>query len=143
MDDVSELESVYYAREALGISETSTYHTWRVHRLDRKEGDYYLVQLYMGETKSALAVVDIRSGAVNITAQLSSSRTHIAVDIQMAKRLAGADELSQAKLVWMPSPASKSPLYPFWQITMPDGVVRYVDQQKNVLTSLQTDRLGG
>ncbi len=143
MDDISEQEAVHKAKEALDFPETSAYRVWRVHSLDREADDYYLVQLDTEKGKSAVAMVDIRSGAVNISAQLPYSEAHLTVDALIAKKLAGADQRSQADLVWMPSQVSRSPLYPFWKITMSNGVVRYVNQQKNVLYNIQTSRLGG
>ncbi len=85
MDDISEQEAVHKAKEALDFPETSAYRVWRVHSLDREADDYYLVQLDTEKGKSAVAMVDIRSGAVNISAQLPHSEAHLTVDALTAK----------------------------------------------------------
>ena len=143
MDNITEEEAFRKAREALGFGQSTAGCSWRVHRLDRQAEAYYLVQLGVGESASAVAVVDAGSGQVDVSARLPNSEQHLSVDAQAAVTLAGSAASSQAELVWMPSVASRSPLYPFWRITTPEGVVKYVDQGRRVLDNLQTDQLGG
>ena len=70
-----------------------------------------------------------------VTAHLRGRRPHLAVDEVLALRIANLAGAS-IKLVWRPSRASMSPLYPFWQVTCSVAVV-FVDQQGRCWDQLQ------
>lgn len=59
-----------------------------------------------------------------------------------ARALAGAGPADDAELVWMPSQASRSPLYPLWRVRAA-GAWRYVRQQGQVFDTLAPAGPGG
>lgn len=92
---------------------------------------YYLVVL--GEERAPVAVgtVNRATGDVGSSARLAGLGPHLEVDAALARTLAGAPEKARAELVWRPSAASRSPLYPVWEVELPSGPV-YVDQAGSV-----------
>jgi hypothetical protein len=123
------------ARTAIGAEASSTDRAFRVRRLDRPGSDYYLVLL-----DRALAAVDIAQELVMSWAKTSTPR--LAVDESTARSLAALGPEASAQLVWRSSSASRSPLYPFWEVTQHDHVL-YVDQQQRVWHELESNRRGG
>lgn len=142
MIGITQEEAIHNAKSKLGFEESTPGRAWRVRRLDRPSEAYYLVQLGESNAAVGIATVDTYTGEVGVYASLPGVGAHMAVDVQLAIELGGGGEAAQAELVWMPCRASKSPLYPLWEVKTL-GVVKYVDQQRRVLDKLEPARLGG
>jgi hypothetical protein len=138
---ITQEEAIHNARTKLGLQESTPARAWQVRRLDRPSETYYLVQFGDSSASVAVATVDANTGEIGVYVDLPGVRPHISVDAQAAIELSGVGEAARTELVWMPCRASKSPLYPLWEVRTP-GVVRYVDQQRTVLDSLDPAGLG-
>lgn len=142
MTVITQEEAIHNAKTKLGIRESTPGRAWRVGCLDRPSEAYYLVELGDSNAAVGIAIVDTDTGEVGVYANLPGVRAHIAVDAQLAIELAAEGASAQAYLIWMPCSASKSPLYPLWEVRTPNGV-KYVDQQRRVLDKLEPARPGG
>lgn len=138
---ISENEAARRARAALELPEGTPARALRVRRLDQESADYYLVLLGDEHRPVGVVTVDIGRGDVGSRARLAGGGPHLSVEEAAARRLAGAAKSAAAQLVWQPSAASRSPLYPFWAI-QDDSGESYVDQQGNVLRSLRSKGSG-
>jgi hypothetical protein len=116
--------------------------TWRVRRLDRPGSAYYLVVLVSGADAAHLAIVDQATGRIGSSATLANGRSPVSLSAERACELAGAARSEPAELVWMPSQASRSPLYPIWRVGVA-GAWRYVSQQGEVFDALTSGHPGG
>ena len=123
------------AREATGVGPEVEGRVLRVSRLDGAPA-YYLV-LFDGR---AVAAVDAESGETLSWA--AAEGTHLTVDEDEARRLAGADRAAEAELVWRSSAETRSPLYPLWAVRRGDTTV-YVDQQGGVSPEIHPAGHGG
>lgn len=140
--DVAETEAIARARERLELSHTTPARAVLVSRRDPPRGAYYLVVL--GDPGAALGVaaVDASSGEVTQWATLPGADPHSLLDRETAIQRTGASSAPRAELVWRSSPASRSPLYPLWEIDTGDKVV-YVDHAGRVWSSLEAGARGG
>lgn len=140
--DIGETEAIARALERLELSETTPARAALVSRRDPPGGAYYLVVL--GDPSAALGVaaVDASSGEVTQWATLPGAAPHRVLDRDAAIERAGASSARRAELVWRSSPASRSPLYPLWEIDTGDEVV-YVDHAGQVWPSLEPGARGG
>lgn len=131
MTNLSEDDAVARVRATVGAPSRVPGRAWPVRRLDRVNETYYLVVL--GEERAPVAVgtVNPTTGDVGSSARLAGHGPHLVVDSARARTLAGARETARAELVWRPSAASKSPLYPVWEVELPSGPV-YIDQAESV-----------
>lgn len=142
MAELTSAEAIARARAAVGLGAAVTARAWRVRRLDRPGEAYFLV--VFGDDKAAVGVaaVDAAKGEVGTSARLAGRGPHLTGDAAWAVRQAGLDPSARAELVWKPSRASRSPLYPLWEIdTARDRV--YVDQQGAVWRRLDPPGPGG
>jgi hypothetical protein len=135
-------QAIQNARTKFGFDKATHGNAWKVRRLDRPSEAYYLIELGARDAVVGIAIVDVDTGEVGVYAALPGLGVHMAVDAQMAIELANGEKGSQAELVWKPSSASKSPLYPFWEVRTTRGI-KYVNQQRRVLDKLEPTRLGG
>jgi hypothetical protein len=117
--------------------------SWIVRRLRPLGGAYYLVEIGEPHATTWLVTVDAETGQVTSTSQLPGTTEHITVDARRARQLAGADPEARVELVWTPSQISRSAVYPFWLVTMPDLTAVYVDQNGNVHRTLDSSRRQG
>lgn len=140
--DVGEAEAIARALERLELSDTTPARASLVSRLDPPGGAYYLV--VVGDQGAALGVatVDASSGEVTQWATLPGADPHLLLDRETAIERTGASSALRAELVWRSSPASRSPLYPLWEIDTGDKVV-YVDHAGHVWSSLEAGARGG
>lgn len=127
--------AVRAARQALGLPETVEARVWPVYRA-AAEPAYFLVVFGTADAAEAVAAVDAATGQTLVSARLPGTGGHRLLDAAQAARAAGADPAAPARLVWQPSRASMSPLYPLWEVTTGEGV-RYVDQRGTVWTHLE------
>ncbi len=142
MATISSQEAIARARAAMSIDSAQAARAWLVQRLDRPRQAYYLV-VFGGEDASiAAAAVDATQGVVETEAHLSGDRAQLSIDSARAVALTDAGENAQAELVWQPCKASRSPLYPLWQIRVASRYA-YVDQQGIVWDELEMPGPGG
>ena len=128
-------EAIAVARAALGLDAGASGEAHLVRRLDRPLGDYFLVVFAAAGT---VAVVRATDALVSAKARAADPLTLSTGD---AARIAGGD-VSAATLVWAPSQASRSQLYPVWQIPTSSGP-RYVDQSGKLWGNLAPPGPGG
>jgi hypothetical protein len=136
--DGAKAEAIARARERLELSDGTPARAFLVSRRDPSRGAYYLVVLGDPSAALGLAVVDASSGEVTQWATLPGSAPHPLLDREAAIRRTGASSARRAQLVWRSSRASRSPLYPLWEIDTGDEVV-YVDHAGQVWSSLEPD----
>lgn len=140
MTNVLPEDAIERARAALGLDPSVPAHARRVRRLDRPGTDYFLVTLGAETATVGIVTLDAYTGELQGSVSLPGVRGHFAVDEEQARAVAGGG--ASAELVWKPSAASLSPLYPVWEVRTEEGFV-YVDQQGNVWTSLPEGGRGG
>jgi hypothetical protein len=136
MPELSERKAIDSARQRLGLEPGARAHAFRVLRADLPGGVYHLI--VFGEPNAALGVaaVDAATGEVTNWASLPGTGPHALLDAETAIRRAGFPARSHAELVWRSSRISRSPLYPFWQVSMDKKTV-YVDQQGTIWPSVE------
>jgi hypothetical protein len=142
---VSELstdEAIGRARDAIAAVGVSAARAWRVRRIDLAGDSYYLVVFGADAAAIAVVVVGAARGEIRSWATLSGTDPHRIIPSEEAIELAGTETSAQAELVWKPCSASRSPLFPLWEIRTPGHVV-YVDQQRHVWPSIDAGRRGG
>lgn len=82
-------------------------------------GPYWLVTLEgANRTLAVVAIGD--DGSIVGAGRPARATRHVAVDAGRARELAGAAPGATAELVWWPSTASRSPLFPLWQVRVGD-----------------------
>ena len=140
--DIGETEAIARALERLALSDATPARAVLVSRLEPPEGAYYLVVLGDPSAALGIAAVDASSGEVTQWATLAGDAPHLLPDREAAIQRAGASSARRAELVWRSSPASRSPLYPLWEIDTGDEVV-YVDHAGQVWPSLEPGAHGG
>jgi hypothetical protein len=136
MSRISEKTAIANSRSKLGLDTGVPARVYRVHRLDRAGGEYYLVIFGEPQATVGVAAVDSMTGEVMIFARLPGTGEHLSIDSEKALRSAGTPEGAQARLVWKPFRGSRSPLYPVWEISY-KGKVTYIDQQGSTWDSLE------
>jgi hypothetical protein len=140
--DIGETEAIARALEQLELSETTPARAALVSRRDPPGGAYYLVVLGDPSAALGIAAVDASSGEVTEWATLPGAGLHPVLDRNAAIERTGASSALRAELVWRSSPASRSPLYPLWEIDKGAEVV-YVDHAGRVWPSLEPGARGG
>ena len=142
MSEITIEDAIRRIRTKTEVAETIPGRAWHVRRLDRSSEAYYLVLLGQVDATIAVATVDTK-GEIGVISRLPGIASHITVDAQHATELAAPGEIpNQIEMVWMPCEASKSPLYPLWEIRTQSGI-KYVDQHGKVWKELQSARPGG
>ena len=142
MPELSHDEAIARARIDLSLDIMVAARAWRVRRLDRPADAYYLVVFGEDNAAVAVAAVGVARGEIRNSALLPGRGPHLVTDDSQAITRAGADDDVQVELVWQPCRASRSPLYPFWQIRTPAGTL-YVDQHGSVWQELAAAGPGG
>jgi hypothetical protein len=131
------------ARTALGRDASEPARGWLVHGVPSSETDFVLVVLGPPARAAALAAVATASGEVIESARLPGATAHEPMPADEARRRAGMPSDAQARLVWTPTPASRSRFYPLWEITRADHTVWIDSVRGTVLPSLDDGRRGG
>jgi hypothetical protein len=143
-DASAEARAIDAARSRLGIAADEPVRSWRVGRLESGARDYFLVVFGAHERASGVAAVDAVTLDVRESARLPGRSAHSIMSADAARAIAGLEHARDAMLVWEPSGASRSPLYPLWQLRG-DGSTAWVDAVRGVVfRSLDPNRgVGG
>ena len=104
------------ARAALDLDAHEPASTWRVARMRSGAPDFLLVVFGEAQHATAIAAVDPLSGQVLESARLPGTQAHALLTADAAIQRAGLGPETQARLVWDPSPATRSRFYPLWQL---------------------------
>ena len=135
MSQIPEKTGIASSRLQLGLDAGVPARAYRVHRLDRAGGEYYLVIFGEPQASVGVAAVDSMTGEVEIFAQLPGTGEHLSIDLEKALHCTGTPGGARARLVWKPFRGSRSPLYPVWEIVY-EGKITYIDQQGSIGDSL-------
>jgi hypothetical protein len=131
------------ARAALGLDPSLPARTWSVARMRPDARGFLLVVFGPPERASAIAAVDPDTGEVFESAHLPERQPHTLISADEAILRAGFGPDTQARLVWDPSPASRSRFYPLWQLQSGERRV-WVDSVRGVVWhTLDATRGGG
>jgi len=135
--------AVASARTALGLDASLPARTWSVARMRSGARSFVLVVFGPPERASAIAAVDPVSGEVLESARLPGRQPHALITADEAILRAGFGPDTEARLVWDPSPASRSRFYPLWQLQSAERIA-WVDSVRGaVWHTLDTTRGGG
>jgi len=136
--------AVTNAREALALGAGQQARVWEIRRLRASARSYLLIIFGPPGHSVGIATVDLQSGDVLQRARLSGADSHDVMSAEEAMKRADFPAGSQAQLVWDPTPASRSPFYPLWQISDADRRV-WVDGVRGTVwkTLAPHDRRGG
>jgi len=104
---------------------------------------FLLVVFGPPESLSAIAAVDPASGEVLEAARMSGRERHELITADEAILRAGFGPDAGARLVWDPSPASRSRFYPLWQLESADRRVWVDSVRGEVWHTLDARRGGG
>jgi hypothetical protein len=131
------------AQAALGLDLREPARTWSVERMRSGARGFLLVVFGPAEHASAIAAVDPVSGEVLEAARLPGRLPHTLITADEAILRAGFGPDTEARLVWDPSPASRSRFYPLWQLQSAERKA-WVDSVRSVVWhTLDTARGGG
>jgi hypothetical protein len=131
------------ARTALGRDAGEPARGWVVHGVPSTESDFVLVVFGAPAHAVAIAAVATSSGEVIESARLPGSDAHEPMPADEARRRAAMPPDTRARLVWSPSPASRSRFYPLWEITRADHTIWVDSVRGTVVPSLDDGRRGG
>ena len=134
--------AVAAAREALGLDVQVPARTWSVARIQPGAQGYLLVVFGAPEHASGMAAVDPTSGRVLESASLPGREPHRLLSADEAIARAGFGPGTQARLVWDPSGASRSPFYPLWQLQNAERTI-WVDSVRGTVWPTVDVRRGG
>jgi hypothetical protein len=112
---ISGAEAQARAAAAAGFNAAAAASRYRVERLDGGHA-YYLLVFGAQGAPGAIVSVDAVSGEIASTARLARVDAPWVLAEETAIELAHLPGPATARLVWAPSRASRSPLYPLWEI---------------------------
>ena len=135
--------AVASARTALGLDVQQPARTWSVARMRPGVRGYLLVVFGPPQHAVAIAAVDPVSGEVLEAAHLPGRQPHTLITADEAILRAGFGPDTEARLVWDPSPASRSPFYPLWQLRTSERTAWVDSLRGEVWHTLDTTRGGG
>jgi hypothetical protein len=131
------------ARTALGLDASQPATTWSVARMRLGARGFLLVVFGPPERAAAIAAVDPVSGEVFEAAHLPGRERHALITAAEAILRAGFGPETEARLVWDPSPASRSRFYPLWELQSAERRVWVDSVRGEVWHSLDSPRGGG
>lgn len=137
----SEERALEHARLALDLAGTTPGEARTVFRPGETEPSYFLVTMGEPDATVAVATIDVPTGELSTSARLPGSGPHLAVDADRARQLAGLVG-GRARLVWVASRQTRSPLYPVWEVTGGDRTA-YVGVQGDLWPALEPGGPGG
>jgi len=109
-------EGLSEARRRLGLDPGEPARTWEVARRGGEGPGFVLVVFGPGGAASGVASVDPASGEVLAHGRLPGRVPHTPMSAEDARRAAGVGAAAEARLVWDPTSASRSPFYPLWEL---------------------------
>jgi hypothetical protein len=112
--------AVASARQALALGPGQRARVWEIGRLRAGARSYLLIVFGAPEHSVGIATVDLQSGNILQRARLPGVGAHDVMPAEEAMKRANFPAGSRARLVWDPTPASRSPFYPLWQISDAD-----------------------
>jgi hypothetical protein len=142
-DDWKVEGAVALARAALGLDTLQPARTWPVARMRSGARPFLLVVFGPPDRTSAVAAVDTVSGEVLEAARLPGRHPHTLISAAEAILRAGFGPGTEAQLVWEPSPVSRSPFYPLWQLRSPERTAWVDSLRGEVWDTLDAPRGGG
>ena len=122
------------ARAQLGLDAQDPATAYEIARLDRPEERYFLVLIGDASGPVTLATIDAVSGTIQSRA--SVNKPHEIMGAEAAIQRSGFGSNGRARLVWKPCMASRSQLYPLWEVSA-NGNIVYLDQQGRVWNELE------
>jgi hypothetical protein len=131
------------ARRMLDVDAHEPARTWPVAAMHPGLPGYVLVVFGAAKRATAIAAVDEVSGAVLESARLPGRGTHAPISAAEAIRRAGLGRDVEARLVWAPSPASRSRFYPLWEIQGAGSGIWVDSIGGEVWRTLESTRGGG
>jgi hypothetical protein len=130
---ISEERAIAVAAEAAQISGLpATAHL--VQRLDGQH-PYFLVHIGQPGGRGATVMVDALDGSVMARAAVERVEQPWLMKDERAVEISGYAQPVEARLVWKPSRATRSPFYPLWEISTASERV-WVDQSGRLWTEL-------
>ena len=130
---ISEAHAVRVAAEAAQVPGLPA----AAHIVERLDGQHPYFLVHFGEPggRGAAVMVDAMDGSVMAHAAVEHVQRPWLIDEKRAAEILGCAQPVEARLVWTPSRATRSPFYPLWEISTPLGKV-WVDQSGGVCREL-------
>lgn len=99
------------------------------HLVERLDGQHPYFLVHFGELggRGAAVMVDALDGSVMARAAVERVERPWLMRAERAVEIAGGAQPVEARLVWKPGRATRSPFYPLWEISTASGSV-WVDQ---------------
>jgi hypothetical protein len=99
------------------------------HLVERLDGQHPYFLVHFGEPggRGAAVMVDAMDGSVMERAMVERVEQPWLIEEERAVKIAGCAQPGEARLVWKPSRATRSPFYPLWEVSTASGRV-WVDQ---------------
>ncbi len=107
------------------------------HLVKRLDGQHPYFLVHFGELggRGAAVMVDAIDGSVMTRAAVERVEQPWLIQEERAVEIAGCAQPGEARLVWKPSRATRSPFYPLWEVSTASGRV-WVDQSGRVWLKL-------
>ncbi len=129
-------EAVQEARLKLGLSRHTPASVVPVRMIDERHTIYQLIMFGPPEAVVGVAAADLETGKIMMWANSAGILPHLTYDEAKAKKAVNFPPASSASLVWKSCKASRSLLYPIWEIIWENKIV-YLDQQGYVWQILE------
>ena len=99
------------------------------HLVERLDGQHPYFLVHFGEPggRGAAVMVDATDGSVMARASMERVELPWLIKEELAVEIAGCAQPVEARLVWKPSRATRSPFYPLWEVSTASGRI-WVDQ---------------
>jgi hypothetical protein len=107
------------------------------HLVERLDGQHPYFLVHLGELggRGAAVMVDAMDGSVMAHAAVERVEEPWLIKGERAVEIAGCGRPGEARLVWKPSRATRSPFYPLWEVSTGSEKV-WVDQSGKVWREL-------
>jgi hypothetical protein len=107
------------------------------HLVERLDGQHPYFLVHFGEPggQGAAVMVDAMDGSVMAHAGVERVEHPWLINEERAVNIAGCGQPVEARLVWKPSRATRSPFYPLWEVSTPSGRV-WVNQSGKIWRDL-------